>query len=83
MTHRADSPSKQEQLCGGKDEPEGTALPTQMLTCIGLRPREEMVMRPETKTGLVHTARVEKIGPKHHTNSPKLVYSYEEDHGRA
>lgn len=49
MTHRTDSPSKQEQLWGGKDKPEGTALPTVRLcscalgTCIVLKPRGEMV----------------------------------------
>lgn len=42
-----------------------------------------MVPQPETGTGLVHTAGAEEAGPKNHTSSPKLVCSYEDDHGRA
>lgn len=70
LTHKQ-SPSKQEQPCGSKDEPEGTALPTQMLTCIGSRPRGEMVMQPETKTGLwLHLLGLRKLVPNTTQTAP-------------
>lgn len=47
--------------------------PVKMLMCIRLRLCGGMMIQPETKTGLIHTSGDEKIGPKHHTNSLKLV----------